>query len=95
MTQKVDMKTFWLGWEVDDSIPEADKLERWPSGMRGWCSGTAANFTIWVARVDAETAMQAEAIVRSCYGASGQKIRMRWEPRSHDLGWRPGDRFPE
>lgn len=88
--------TYWCGWEVDNDIPQSHMVDRWPDGMKGWESGFADGFTTWVARVDAHSAKEAERIVRNCYGKSGPKIRMRWEPEQNALGYRPsGGRFPE
>lgn len=88
--------TFWVGWEVDNDIPDEHMVEKWPAGMKGWRSGYGDGHVTWCARVDADTAEDAEGVVRGCYGKSAKKIRMRWEPEEHELGWRPtGGRFPE
>lgn len=88
--------TFWVGFEVDESIPQDHMVEKWPTGMKGWTSGYGDGFSTKCARVDADSPAQAESIVRSCYGPSADKIRMRWEPEEHEHGWRPtGGRFPE
>jgi hypothetical protein len=89
------MKTYWCGWEVPTDIPGSHMLAKWPSGMRGWVSGyTALDEQVYVGHVDAESIADARAIVGSCYGKSADKIRERWEPKEHDLGWRPpGGRF--
>jgi hypothetical protein len=64
--------------------------------MKGWSSGFSDTFGCWCARVDASSAAEAEAIVRSCYGKSAGRIRMRWEPEEYELGWRStSGRFPE
>ncbi len=93
------MFTFWCGWEVPSDIPGNHMLAKWPDGMRGWVSGyTGENLDerVYAGRVDAASVEEARAIVRSCYGKSADKIRERWEPEQHELGWRPaGGRFPE
>lgn len=87
--------TFWCGWEVPDGVPDEHMVEAWPAGMKGWLSGSGDVFSTWVGRVDAASAEAAEKIVRGCYGKSGRRIRMRWEPEKNALGYRPGGRFPE
>lgn len=88
--------TFWVGWEASHDIPQEHMVASWPKGMKGWCSGSSDEFETYAGRVDADDAKKAKALVRSCYGASGDKIVMRWEPEQHELGWRPtGGRFPE
>jgi hypothetical protein len=93
------VKTYWCRYEVDPSIPGNHMLTAWPKGMKGWVGGYTGDeppTAIWCARVDAESAEDADRIVRSCYTKSGDKIVMSWEPQEHELGWRPtGGRFPE
>lgn len=94
------MNTYWCGWEVDDSIPQEHMVERWPDGMKGWWSGSGGDddtgYRTYAGRVDAETAEQAIQIIRTCYGPSSSRIRMRWEPEEKPYGYRAtGGRFPE
>lgn len=88
--------TFWCGWEVDDDVPDEHMATRWPAGMKGWITGYSDSFSTFAGRVDAKTASDAERVIRGCYGKSSARIRMRWEPKQHEHGWRPTDgRFPE
>lgn len=87
--------TFWCGWSADDDIPDEHMVAQWPEGMHGWRTGSGGGYITLVARVDASDAADAERIVRGCYGKSGSRMRMRWEPERHVLGWRPGARFQE
>ena len=90
------MHTLWVGWSVPhDGIPNEHIARDWPPGMKGWCSGSSNAVVLWVGRVDAETPDEAWAVVLGLYGASRERIVSRWEPKEHDLGWRPGDRVPE
>jgi hypothetical protein len=88
--------TFWCGWEVDDAIPQSHMKKGWPEGMKGWETGFSETFSTWVARVDASDAAEAKRIIRGCYGKSGRRIRMRWDPEKNAHGYRPPPgRFPE
>lgn len=92
----MSLYTFWVGWDVDDRIPQDHMVKKWPEGMKGWNSGFGDGYALYTGRVVADTAEAAETIVRSCYGSSGAQIRMRWDPEQHELDWRPtGGRFPE
>ena len=89
------MKTFSCRYFEPNGIPAKNQLETCPDGMKGWLSGYCEDDTIWCARVDAESAGSAEAIIRSCYGKSGKRIVIDFIEEM-PLGWRPGgDRFPE
>lgn len=91
--------TYWCGWEVPNDVPGHHMLAAWPDGMKGWLSGwTGENLDerVYAGRVDAHSVDEARAKLRSCYGPSADRIRERWEPEQHPLGWRPaGGRFPE
>ncbi len=93
--------TYWCGWEVPAEIPGKHMLDKWPDGMKGWVSGYTLNDKdqeeqVYVGRVDADSVEEARAIVASCYGPSGHKLRERWEPEEKEFGYRPtGGRFPE
>jgi hypothetical protein len=94
------MFTFWCGWEVPREVPGHHMAAVWPAGSKGWISGWTGDNgddeRVYVGRIDAASVEDARAILRSCYGESGDSIRERWEPVPHEIGWRDtSGRFPE
>ena len=89
------MNTYWCRYFEPNGIPPRHKLEAWPDGMKAWVSGHGDDDTVWCARVDAKNADEAKAIIRSCYGNSGERIVID-SIQEYPRGWRPsGRRFPE
>lgn len=76
--------TFWVGWEADDDIPDKEIAPSWPAGMKGWVSGYGGTtedggYRTWCARVDADTAEEAEKIVRGIPQHGRQTMLMQLE----------------
>jgi selenophosphate synthetase-related protein len=88
------LSRFWCGFEVPNALSEESMSEKWSVGMIGWCSGEGDDYTTWTALIEAATGKVAESIIRSCYGANGDRIVMRWDPKEKPADWIPGDRFP-
>lgn len=95
-----ELRTWWCGWLVPDSVPEEHKGGEWPEGMSAWITGHSAfapggDHVTWVAVVRAATAQAAWQMISECYGPSAGDIGKRWEPELKPDDYVPSpDRFP-